>query len=42
MGSVTHVVDSENKEILNRYEYDVWGNPILCEEKVPNRFLFNG
>jgi len=42
MSSITHVVDSENKEILNWYEYDAWGKPTLCEEKVPNRFLFNG
>ncbi|MDE7275033.1 MAG: hypothetical protein K2N95_18640 [Lachnospiraceae bacterium] len=42
MGSITHVVDSENEEILNRYEYDAWGNLTTCEEKVHNRFKFNG
>ncbi len=42
MSSVTHVVDSENEEILNRYEYDAWGNLTACEEKVHNRFKFNG
>ncbi len=42
MSSVTHVVDSENEEILNRYEYDAWGNLTTCEEKVHNRFKFNG
>ncbi|MDE7203878.1 MAG: hypothetical protein K2O91_18755 [Lachnospiraceae bacterium] len=42
MSSITHVVDGENAEILNRYEYDAWGNLTTCEEKVPNRFKFNG
>ena len=42
MSSVTHVVDSENEEILNHYEYDAWGNLTVCEEKVQNRFKFNG
>ncbi len=41
MGSITHVVD-ENEEILNHYEYDAWGNLTVCEEKVHNRFKFNG
>ena len=42
MGSITHVTDSENEEILNHYEYDAWGNLTTCEEKVHNRFKFNG
>ena len=42
MGSITHIVDSENKEILNHYEYDAWGNLTTCEEKVQNSFRFNG
>lgn len=42
MSSITHVVDGENEEILNRYEYDAWGNLTTCEEKVHNRFKFNG
>ena len=42
MGSITHVTDSENEEILNHYEYDAWGNLTVCEEKVQNRFRFNG
>lgn len=42
MGSITHVVDSEANKILNRYEYDAWGNLTTCDEKVPNRFKFNG
>ena len=42
MSSITHVVDSEAGEILNHYEYDAWGNLTTCEEKVHNRFKFNG
>ena len=42
MGSITHVVDSETEEVLNHYEYDAWGNLTTCDEKVPNRFKFNG
>ena len=42
MGSITHVVDSEAEKTLNHYEYDAWGNLITCEEKVLNRFKFNG
>ncbi len=41
MSSITHVV-GENEEILNHYEYDAWGNLTVCEEKVQNRFRFNG
>ncbi len=40
LGSITHVAAGE--DILNRYEYDAWGNLTLCEEKVENRFKFNG
>ena len=36
------MVDGENEEILNRYEYDAWGKLTTCEEKVHNRFKFNG
>ena len=39
MGSVTHMVNGESEEILNRYEYDAWGNLTTCEEKVQNSFL---
>lgn len=42
MSSVTHVADSEKEETLNHYEYDAWGNLTTCEEKVHNRFKFNG
>ncbi len=40
LGSITHVTAGE--DILNRYEYDAWGNLTLCEETVENRFRFNG
>lgn len=54
MGSITHVVAGEEKEsgnhagegiigsVLNRYEYDAWGNLTNCEEKIKNRFKYNG
>ena len=40
LGSITHVAAGE--DILNRYEYDAWGNLTFCEETVENRFKFNG
>lgn len=54
MGSITYVVAGEEKEsgfhagegitgnVLNRYEYDAWGNLTTCEEKIKNRFKYNG
>ena len=41
MGSITHVVAGEG-QVLNRYEYDAWGNLTTCEEKIKNRFKYNG
>ena len=41
MGSITHVTDEEGN-LLNRYEYDAWGNLTLEEEQVPNRFKYTG
>ena len=40
MGSCTHIVDDRN--ILNQYEYDAWGNVVNQKETVKNRFKFNG
>jgi len=40
LGSITHVTVKE--EVLNRYEYDAWGNVTECQEKVENQFKFNG
>jgi len=41
MGSTTHILD-EAGQVLNRYEYDAWGNVTEQEEAVPNRFKFTG
>ena len=41
MGSITHVTD-EDGNILNRYEYDAWGNLTLEDEQVSNRFKYTG
>ena len=41
MGSITHVTDEEGN-ILNRYEYDAWGNLTTEEEQVSNRFKYTG
>lgn len=41
IGSITHITD-ENGSILNRYEYDAWGNITEQEETVPNRFKYTG
>ena len=34
--------DKTDAVVLNRYEYDAWGNTTVCEETVENRFKFNG
>ena len=41
LGSITHVTD-EDGNVLNRYEYDAFGNFTLKEETVENRFGFAG
>ncbi len=41
MGSITHVTDEEGN-LLNRYEYDAWGNLTAEEEQVSNRFKYMG
>ena len=41
LGSITHLLD-ESGDILNRYEYDAWGNLVECEERAANRFAFAG
>ena len=41
MGSITHVTDEEGN-LLNRYEYDAWGNLTLQDEQVSNRFKYTG
>ena len=46
MSSITHIVGITHEmgedQVLNHYEYDAWGNTIVCEETVENRFRFNG
>ena len=34
--------DSENAKTYYHYEYDVFGNTISCEERVANRFRYQG
>lgn len=41
MGSITHVTDEEGS-VLNRYEYDAFGDCTYKEETVANRFGFAG
>ena len=40
MGSITHI--AAGTEILNHYEYDIFGNTTVCEEQIPNRFRYTG
>ena len=40
-GSVTHII-GDDREILNWYQYDAFGNVIDCEEKIENRFRYCG
>ncbi|MCI7791513.1 MAG: RHS repeat-associated core domain-containing protein, partial [Lachnospiraceae bacterium] len=41
LGSITHVADEEGN-VLNRYEYDAFGNMAKCEENIHNRFRYCG
>ena len=41
MGSITHIL-GDTGEVLNYYEYDAFGNALVCEEKVKNRFRYAG
>lgn len=41
MGSITHVVDEEGN-VLNRYEYDAFGDFTVKEETIQNRFGYTG
>ena len=41
LGSITHVTDADGT-VLNRYEYDAFGDFTLREETVENRFGFAG
>ena len=39
-GSTIFITDEE--KICNKYDYDAWGNLTICEEIIPNRFLYTG
>jgi RHS repeat-associated protein len=39
-GSILFVTDEA--EVKNRYEYDAWGNAVVCEEQVENRYRYTG
>ena len=39
-GSIVFITDEE--KICNKYDYDAWGNLTICEEIIPNRFLYTG
>lgn len=41
IGSITHITDVDG-QVLNRYEYDVWGNIVEQSETVHNRFKYTG
>ncbi|MCY9758905.1 polymorphic toxin type 17 domain-containing protein, partial [Paenibacillus alvei] len=40
-GDITEVRDAQGN-VLNRYTYDIWGNPLVQEERVPNIFRYSG
>ncbi|MCY9765435.1 polymorphic toxin-type HINT domain-containing protein, partial [Paenibacillus alvei] len=40
-GDITEVRDAQGN-VLNRYTYDIWGNPLVQEEQVPNIFRYSG
>ncbi|MFW5438870.1 polymorphic toxin-type HINT domain-containing protein [Paenibacillus apiarius] len=40
-GDVTEIRDAQGN-LLNRYTYDIWGNPLTEEEQVPNMFRYSG
>ncbi|MCY9738048.1 polymorphic toxin-type HINT domain-containing protein, partial [Paenibacillus alvei] len=40
-GDITEIRDAQGN-VLNRYTYDIWGNPLVQEERVPNIFRYSG
>ncbi|EPY14888.1 Rhs family protein [Paenibacillus alvei A6-6i-x] len=40
-GYITEIRDAQGN-VLNRYTYDIWGNPLVQEERVPNIFRYSG
>lgn len=41
-GDVVELRDSTGSVNLNRYTYDIWGNPLTTEETIPNPFRYSG
>ena len=41
-GDVTELRDDTGQTSLNRYSYDIWGNPVTAEETVHNSFRYSG
>lgn len=39
-GDITGLTDS-NGQLVNRYEYDIWGNPAVVEEATENPFRYS-
>lgn len=40
-GDIVSLLDSASN-VLNRYEYDIWGQPMVADEQVNNSLLFAG
>ncbi|WP_276570661.1 polymorphic toxin-type HINT domain-containing protein, partial [Paenibacillus alvei] len=40
-GDIIEIRDTQGN-VLNRYTYDIWGNPLVQEEQVPNIFRYSG
>ncbi|MBP2000786.1 RHS repeat-associated protein [Paenibacillus shirakamiensis] len=40
-GDVVQIID-ENESVVNKYQYDEWGNILQQEEQVPNTFKYAG
>lgn len=41
-GDITELRDSSGNTQLNKYTYDLWGNPLTTSETVENPFLYSG
>ncbi|MCK9910161.1 RHS repeat-associated core domain-containing protein, partial [Microbacteriaceae bacterium K1510] len=44
-GDVTKLVDARSGQVLNQYEYDIWGNPKqdgILKEEISNPFRYAG
>jgi RHS repeat-associated protein len=41
-GDIVELRDDTGQTRLNRYQYDIWGKPVLKEESIENPFLYSG